>query len=135
MRAILVIIYLRFFETLAIRGGSRIFGSFSFSPTSHELQCISVTSGFTRLSTTTYMFVVALFRLYVKFHNNRTSTCKKLQVGEKKKSRIFLAGGGYSWGGGGGGGLGGLGFSKNFQKFCRRFYRSIKLIFRPFPRH
>ena len=51
-------------------------GSFSSPPppppTSHELQYISVTSGFTRLSMKTKYVCRGLISLYINFQNNRT---------------------------------------------------------------
>ena len=41
-------------------------------PTSHKLQYISVTSGFTRLSMRIKYVCRVLISLYVNFHNNRT---------------------------------------------------------------
>ena len=65
--------------------------------TSHELQYISVTTGFTRLSMKTKYVCRGLISLHVNFHNNRTmwSTnlhLKKLQVGggKEKEPPIFL---------------------------------------------
>ena len=56
-------------------------GSFSFPPpTSHELQYISVTSGFTRLSMKTKYVCRGLISLYVNFHNNRTMWSLNLNV-------------------------------------------------------
>ena len=76
-------------------------GSFSFSPpTSRQLQLISVTSGFTRLSMKTKYVFRDLIGLYVNFHNNRTMWSINLHVkncrwggGERKRA------------GGGGGGV------------------------------
>ena len=45
-------------------------GSFSFPK--HNLQYISVTSGFTRLSMKTKYVFRSLISLYVNFHSNRT---------------------------------------------------------------
>ena len=56
---------------------------FPFPPTSHELQYISVTSGFTRLSMKTkYVCHVCrgLISSYVNFHYNRTMWSTKLHV-------------------------------------------------------
>ena len=64
-------------------------GSFCFSPTLHELQYISVTSGFTRFSMKTKNVSRGLISLYVNFHNNRTMSSTNLHV---KNCR---------WGGGG----------------------------------
>ena len=59
-----------FMETVCL---STKFGSFSFPPpTSHELQFISVTSGFTRLSMKTKYVCRGLISLFLNFHNNRT---------------------------------------------------------------
>ena len=65
-------------------------GSFSFHPTSYELQYISVTSGFTRLSMTTKYVYRGLISLYVNFPNNRTMPSINLYVkncrwGEKEE--------------------------------------------------
>ena len=67
-------------------------GSFSFPPTSDELQFFSVTSGFTRLIMKTRYVCHGLISLYVNFQNNRTMWSTNLLV---KICR---------WGGGGGGG-------------------------------
>ena len=58
--------------------------------TSHELQYISVTGGFTRLSMKTKYVCRGLISLYVNFHNNRTMWTTNLHVkscrwGEKEK--------------------------------------------------
>ena len=54
---------------------------FPFPPTSHELQYISVTSGFTRLSMKTKCHVCrGLISSYVNFHYNRTMWSTKLHV-------------------------------------------------------
>ena len=45
---------------------------FPFPPTSHDLQYISVTSGFTRLSMNTTTVCRGIISLYVRFHSNRT---------------------------------------------------------------
>ena len=55
-------------------------GSFCFSPTLHELQYISVTSGFTRFSMKTKNVSRGLISLYVNFHNNRTMSSTNLHV-------------------------------------------------------
>ena len=56
---------------------------FPFPRTSRQLQLISGTSGFTRLSMTTKYVCRGLISLYVSFHNNVVNkfTCKNLQVG------------------------------------------------------
>ena len=59
-------------------------------PTSHELQYISVASGFTRLNIKTKYVCRGLISLYVSFHNNRTMWPTNLHVkvctwGEKGK--------------------------------------------------
>ena len=65
--------------------------SYPHPPTSHELQYISVTSGFTRLSMKTKYVCRGLISLYVNFHNNWTVWWTNIHV---KICR---------WGGGGGG--------------------------------
>ena len=50
------------------------------TPTSHELQLISVTSGFTRLSMKTKNVCRGLISLYVNFHNNWTMWSTNLHV-------------------------------------------------------
>ena len=67
-------------------------GSFSSPPPSHELQYISVTSGFTRLSMKTKYVCRDLISLYVHFHSNRTMWSTNLHVkicrwGGKRKKR------------------------------------------------
>ena len=67
--------------------------SFSFPPTSHELQYTSVTSGLLSMKTK-YVFR-DLIRLYVNFHNNRTMWSTNLHIktyrrGERKKSPKLL---------------------------------------------
>ena len=74
-------------------------GSFSFPnpPTSHELQYISVTSGFTRLSMKTKFVCRGLISLYVNFHENWTMWSTNLLVkicrwgggGRKKSPKII----------------------------------------------
>ena len=49
-------------------------------PTSHKLQYISVTSGFTRLSMRIKYVCRVLISLYVNFHNNRTMWSTNLHV-------------------------------------------------------
>ena len=69
---------------------------FPFPPTSHELQYISVTSGFTTLSMKTKYVCRCLISLYVNFHNNRTMWSTNLHVkigrwgGERKKSHFSV---------------------------------------------
>ena len=60
----------------------KIGGSFSFPPppTSHDLQYIIVTRGFTRLSMKTKYVCRALISLYVNFYNNRTMWSTNLHV-------------------------------------------------------
>ena len=53
---------------------------FPFPPTSHELQNISVTSGFTRLSMKTKYVCRGLISLHVNFCNNRTMWSTNLHV-------------------------------------------------------
>ena len=66
-------------------------GSFCFPPpTSHELQYVSVTSGFTRLSMKTKYVCRGLISVYANFHKNRTMWSTNLNVkicrwGEKEK--------------------------------------------------
>ena len=71
---------------------------FPFPPTSRQLQLISVTSDFTRLSMKTKYVCRGLISLYVNFHNNRTMWSRNLHVkicrwggggGERKKSSKF----------------------------------------------
>ena len=78
---------------------SRALGSFLYPPTSPELQYISVTSGFKRMSMETKYVCRGLISLYVSFHNNRTMCSTKLHVricrvggggGRRKKSRALL---------------------------------------------
>ena len=69
-------------------------GSFSFPPTSHDLQYISVTSGFTMLSMKTKYVCRGLISLYVNFHSNRTIKSTNLHVkicrwGEMEKKPGF----------------------------------------------
>ena len=66
------------FEKMLVRQIS----SFSLTPppTSHELQYISVTSGFTRLSMTTKYVCRGLISLYVNFHNKWTMWSTNLLV-------------------------------------------------------
>ena len=66
-------------------------------PTSHELQYISVTSGFTRLNMKTKYVRRGLISLYVIFHNNRTMWSTNLLVkicrwggGGEEKERVIL---------------------------------------------
>ena len=92
-------------------GFSRV-GSFSFSPTSHELQYIVVTRGFTRLNMKTKYVCRALISLYVNFHNNRTMWSINLHVkicrwGGKEKRALESRGGR---------------IFKNCRKFCRPFF-------------
>ena len=82
----------KMFSTCSKDGFIRVnaqLGSFSSSPippplpTSHEhdeLQYISVTSGFTRLSMKTKYVCRGLISLYVNFHNNRTMWSTNLHV-------------------------------------------------------
>ena len=63
---------------------------------SHELQYISVTSGFTRLSIKTKYVCRGLISSYVNFHYNRTSWSTKFYLkicrwGKRKKSPILLS--------------------------------------------
>ena len=94
---------------------SRLF--FLFPTTSHELQCIFVTRGFTRLSMKSKYVYRALISLYVNFHNNRIwstmwSTNLLLKIcrwggGRKKSQRaksFFITITQLQVGGGGGGG-------------------------------
>ena len=65
-------------------------------PTSHELQYISVTSAFTRLSMKTKYVWRCFISSYVNFHYNRTMWSTKLHVkicrwGEKEKEPNTLA--------------------------------------------
>ena len=106
-------------------GFSRV-GSFSFSPTSHELQYIVVTRGFTRLNMKTKYVCRALISLYVNFHNNRTMWSINLHVkicrwGGKEKRALESRGGR---------------IFKNCRKFCRPFFifflSSAKALFYPY---
>ena len=68
---------------------------FTFPSTSHELQYISVTSGFTRLSMKIKYVCRDLISLYENFHNNRTMRTLNLHVkncrwGEKEKEPTTL---------------------------------------------
>ena len=65
-------------------------------PTSHDLQYISVTCGFTRLSMETkYVCRGLIISLYVNFHSNRTMWSTNLHVkicrwGKRKKSPFCM---------------------------------------------
>ena len=70
-------------------------GFFPFPPTSHKLQYISVTSGFTTLSMKTKYVCRGLISLYVDFDNNRTMWSTNLPVkicrwGVKEKEPSFV---------------------------------------------
>ena len=53
---------------------------FPFPPTSHDLQYISETSGFKRLSMKTKYVCRSLISLYVNFHSNRTMLSINLHI-------------------------------------------------------
>ena len=64
---------------------------FLFPPTSHDLQYISKTSGFTRLSMKIKCVCGGLINLYISFHNNRTMWSTNLHVTYKN---LQVVGGG-----------------------------------------
>ena len=66
---------------------------FLFPPTSHDLQYISKTSGFTRLSMKIKCVCGGLINLYISFHNNRTMWSTNLHV-TYKNLQVVVGGGG-----------------------------------------